>query len=95
MHNPERTNSFRSNHEAQDGLWNSNRRMEEGSKASLVTLDLNLKPSVVPPPPLNRLLKGNTLQQMHSLFQDLKAELNKDERPTETLLLNATENNAE
>ena len=48
-----------------------------GTDASLVSLELSVKPSIIPPPPINKLLKGNTTNQMESLFRDLKAELNK------------------
>ncbi|GMH35204.1 hypothetical protein BSKO_03072 [Bryopsis sp. KO-2023] len=43
---------------------------------SLVFLELDVLPAFVPPPPLNRALKGNTASQVESLFEDLKKELN-------------------
>jgi len=46
-------------------------------RASLVSLELTLKPSITPPPPIHTLLKGNTVDQVESLFRDLKIEANK------------------
>ncbi|GMH35242.1 hypothetical protein BSKO_03110 [Bryopsis sp. KO-2023] len=43
---------------------------------SLVFLELDVLPAFVPPPPLNRALKGNTANQVANLFEDLKRELN-------------------
>lgn len=50
----------------------------DGGESSLVSLELTVKPSIIPPPPINRLLNGNTTDQMSSLFRDLKAELSKE-----------------
>eukprot|EP00210_Caulerpa_lentillifera_P003357 g3203.t1 len=53
-------------------------RIENAGMASLVSLELTLKPSIVPPPPIHTLLKGNTVDQVESLFRDLKIEANKN-----------------
>jgi hypothetical protein len=44
-------------------------------QATLLTLEQSLQPSVVPPKPLDRAVKGISARQVHYLLEDLRREV--------------------
>ena len=47
----------------------------EGQEATLLTLEQSLQPSMVPPKPLDRAVKGISARQVHYLLDDLRREV--------------------